>query len=57
MKDDIVERGVIIMLMPDPIGGIDMDLHIPGPQGIPYPYPGIEKIRTCVRVMPPGIND
>ena len=40
-----------------PVAGADMHLHVSGPEALPYPDLGIEKIRPRVAVLATGVDD
>jgi hypothetical protein len=39
------------MRMPDPIGGLHMDLHRPFAKAVAQPYPGIFEIRSLIGMV------
>src|SRR5690349_13558828 len=57
MQYNIAIIFVIAMLMPVPVGCVNVQLHIAAPNSIFYPDPGFKKIRSLVRIILSRLNN
>jgi hypothetical protein len=53
MEDNIVIRGIQVVLMPVPVRGAAVDLHISGPEQVADADPCIKEIRSPVGILLP----
>ena len=54
MKDDVIIRHVLLVIVPLPIGSIDMYFHVAGPLGAGNAHTRIKEIRPRIGVMDTG---
>jgi hypothetical protein len=55
MEYGIPVRLIILMAMFKPVGGMQMNFHVPCPDCVPDPQSGVKKVGAAIGVLLPGM--
>ena len=56
MEHHVVVTGVLVVPVPEPVGGLHVDFHISGPHGLAYLHLGVEEVGPLVAVGLSGVD-